>query len=416
MNERIHIAQADIAQADVAVVGAGPAGITTALALAHVGANVALIGPAPSPASPHASDTRTAALLASSVDLLKRLDVWETLARHAAPLKAIRIIDTSDGVLRGPEIEFAASELGLEAFGYNIPNSTLVDALYARAVQILGAVHAHTVAKIDVVADRAVLYCPDGPAVSVRLAVGADGRRSIVRQAAGIATSEWRYDQAAIATSFEHKRPHGDVSNELYQLAGSVTTVPLPDPHGSSVIWVGGLAEIEALMGLEASDFGTALEERLKGLLGEVGSVDARAKFPVAGLTAKAITAPRIALAGEAAHILPPIGAQGLNLGLRDGAALADCVAAALRRGADPGGAPVLKAYADARRLDILTRTVGVDLLTRSLLTSLLPVQAARGLVLHGLNAIGPLRRFAMRAGMTPPNALPSLMRPAASG
>ncbi len=236
MNERIHIAQADIAQADVAVVGAGPAGITTALALAHVGANVALIGPAPSPTSPHASDTRTAALLASSVDLLKRLDVWETLARHAAPLKAIRIIDTSDGVLRGPEIEFAASELGLEAFGYNIPNSALVDALYARAVQVLRAVHAHTVAKIDVVADRAVLYCLDGPAVSVRLAIGADGRHSIVRQAAGIATSEWRYDQAAIATSFAHKRPHGDVSNELYQLAGSVTTVPLPDPHASSVI------------------------------------------------------------------------------------------------------------------------------------------------------------------------------------
>ena len=214
------------------------------------------------------------------------------------------------------------------------------------------------------------------------------------------------------------------VSPEALALAdrfwpGPLTMVLRRDPAlpaTVAVIWVGGLTEIEALIGLEASDFAAALEERLKGLLGEVESVGARARFPVAGLTAKAITAPRVALAGEAAHILPPVGAQGLNLGLRDGAALADCVAAALERGEDPGGAPVLKAYADARRLDILTRTVGVDLLTRSLLTSLLPVQAARGLVLHGLNAIGPLRRFAMRAGMAPPNALPSLMRPAASG
>ena len=132
----------------------------------------------------------------------------------------------------------------------------------------------------------------------------------------------------------------------------------------------------------------------------------------MASLAADRIAARRTVLLGEAAHILPPIGAQGLNLGFRDAGALADCVADALRRGRDPGGADALDAYADARRLDILTRTLGVDLLNRSLLTSLLPLQAARGIVLHGLNMLPPLRRAVMRLGLVPPTELPSLMRP----
>jgi 2-octaprenyl-6-methoxyphenol hydroxylase len=144
-------------------------------------------------------------------------------------------------------------------------------------------------------------------------------------------------------------------------------------------------------------------------------SVGARGEFPVSGLTAKTLAAKRVALVGEAAHILPPIGAQGLNLGFRDAAALADCVAAALGRGEDPGSDEVLAAYGRARQLDILTRTVGVDLLNRLLLTSLLPMQAARGIVLHGLNALPPLRRMVMRLGLGPPTELPTLMRPPAS-
>jgi 2-octaprenyl-6-methoxyphenol hydroxylase len=128
-------------------------------------------------------------------------------------------------------------------------------------------------------------------------------------------------------------------------------------------------------------------------------------------LTAKSLAGRRIALVGEAGHILPPIGAQGLNLGLRDAAALADSVAGALGRGADPGGDPVLQAYMNARRLDVLSRAVGVDLLNRSLLTNFVPLKAALGIVLHGLNVLPPLRRMVMRVGLEPPSALPSLMR-----
>jgi 2-octaprenyl-6-methoxyphenol hydroxylase len=155
--------------------------------------------------------------------------------------------------------------------------------------------------------------------------------------------------------------------------------------------------------------FADALAERLDGLLGQVAGVGPRNCFPVAGLSAKTMAARRTALVGEAGHILPPIGAQGLNLGLRDAAALADCVADAL--GGDLGGDDVLQAYGGARRLDVLARAVGVDLLNRSLLTSLVPLQAARGIVLHGLNALPRLRRMVMRVGLEPPSALPSLMR-----
>ena len=170
--------------------------------------------------------------------------------------------------------------------------------------------------------------------------------------------------------------------------------------------------EIVGLMRCGDAGFIAALGERLGDVLGVVSEPGARAAFKVAGLTADRLSARRTVLLGEAAHILPPIGAQGLNLGFRDAGALADCVAGALAKGRDPGGAEALEAYAESRRLDIMTRTFGVDLLSRSLLTSLPPVQAARGIALHGLNMFPPLRRAVMQIGLTPPTELPSLMRP----
>ena len=398
---------------DVAVVGAGPAGLAAALALVHVGADVALIGPAPAKTSARSLETRSAALLTSSVDLLKALNVWAALSPHAAPLAAIRIIDASRSLFRAPDIEFKASEIGLPAFGYNIANTVLAEALYARAQAVLPAVIAASVSGIALDGSQAVLTLSDGAKLSARLVAGADGRRSICRSSAGIEVTERRYDQAAIATSFRHTLPHGNVSTELHQEEGSVTTVPLPDPSASSLIWVGPLPEVTGLMQRDEEGFADALSERLGGLLGAISDVGARAEFPVAGLTANRLAAKRTVLLGEAAHILPPIGAQGLNLGFRDAAALADCVADALREARDPGGEEVLDAYARARRLDVMTRTLGVDLLSRSLFTSLPPLQAARGIVLHGLKALPPLRRAVMRVGLTPPTELPTLMRPA---
>jgi 2-octaprenyl-6-methoxyphenol hydroxylase len=399
---------------DVAVVGTGPSGLVAALALGKVGASVVVIGPAPQTAVPWPLETRTAALLTSSVDLLKALRVWDRLEGEAAPLRAIRIIDASRSLLRAPDIEFKASELGLKAFGCNIANTTLVAAVYARAREVLPLVVSANVEAIALDRSKALLTLSEGPPVVARLVVGADGRRSICRTSAGIEMTERQYDQAAIASSFRHGLPHQGVSTELHKENGSVTTVPLPDPHASSLIWVGPTSEITQLMELDEKHFEEELGERLGGLLGPLSGLSARAQFFVAGLSAGTLAANRTALVGEAAHILPPIGAQGLNLGFRDAAALADCVAAALKRGSDLGGEDVLASYRRTRQLDIMTRTVGVDLLSRSLLSSLIPVQAARGLVSHGLKALPPLRRMVMRLGLTPPTELPTLMRPEA--
>jgi 2-octaprenyl-6-methoxyphenol hydroxylase len=405
---------AEAIDTDIAVVGAGPAGLAAALALARKDARVTLIGPAPRSQSWQSLDTRTAALLESSVNLLRALGVFDALLPQAAPLKAIRIIDASGSLLRAPELEFRASELGLEAFGYNIANSALIEALYAKAAATLPQLQPSNVERIEISPTKAMLSGKDGWRIAARLVVGADGGNSICRKAAGIPASEQHYGQAAIATSFAHRAPHQGVSIELHRRHGSITTVPLTDPHGSSVIWIDETAEIERVMRLDATEFEQALQHRLDGVLGQVREVGARAHFPVTRLSAETLAARRTALVGEAAHILPPIGAQGLNLGLRDAATLADCVSAARKRGGDPGNDDVLSAYDRARKVDVLTRTYGIDLLSRSLLSGFLPLQAARGIVSYGLNALPPLRRLVMRIGMMPPTELPSLMRPGA--
>lgn len=394
------------------MVGAGPAGIAGALALTHVGAKVALAGPPPPKVQIARPETRTAALLTSSVDFLKRLGVWEAIAPVAAPLKAVRIVDASSSLLRSPDITFAASELGLEAFGYNIANTTLSEVLYARAQEVVQHLTTDNVEAITIDERSAKLSLGDGSSIDAQLIAGADGRGSKCREAAQIQTDQRRYGQSAIATSFRHSVPHEGVSSELHREGGSLTTVPTVDAQTSSLIWVGETDEIEVLMSVDEEEFAGRLQDRLGETLGAISDVGPRASFPVAGLKAKPLAANRTALVGDAAHGMPPIGAQGLNLGLRDAAALADCVGDALRHGRDAGSPLVLNNYIRVRELDVLSRSLGVDLLNRSLLTGLLPVRAARGVVLTGLNAIGPLKRFVMRAGLAPPAALPRLMRP----
>jgi 2-octaprenyl-6-methoxyphenol hydroxylase len=176
-------------------------------------------------------------------------------------------------------------------------------------------------------------------------------------------------------------------------------------------VWVERPAVARRLAELDDTAFRDALEARLQGLLGPVEEVSARRLFPLSGLKADAAGQNRVALVGEAAHVLPPIGAQGLNLGLRDAAILADCIGDALKQGRDLGGPETLTAYTHARSLDIATRAWSIDVLNRSLISGFLPVQIMRGLGLHALKAIGPLRRLAIREGLAPSFVTPRLMR-----
>lgn len=398
------------ASADLAVIGAGPAGLTAALALAGSGARVICAGPAFDSAAGD-PDTRTTALLGCSVRLLENLGVWPDCVDSAAPLEAIRIIDDTARLVRAPDIEFRAQELGDAPFGYNVPNAILVAKLMqrARALPNLSLVDTGGATAVRPGPDSVGIDLKEGRTIVVRLAVGADGRRSLCRRAAGITTRSWQYDQTAIACNFNHGEPHANISNEFHGRAGPFTTVPLPG-RSSSLVWVERPGEAKRLMTLPEPRFAEEIESRTHGLLGSVSAVGPRAAFPLSGLTADILARHRIALVGEAGHVIPPIGAQGLNLGFRDAAALADHVGNALADGRDPGDAVVLEAYGRSRRGDVATRTVAVDLLNRSLVSGFLPFQAARGLGLHLLNRLGPLRRLVMRQGIAPTTDLPALM------
>lgn len=391
---------------DVGVVGTGPAGLAAALALARLGLRVAAIGPAPS-----GRDTRTAALFAGSVTLLENLGVGEVGRSAGAAIYGIRIIDDMSALLRAPEVTFTAAEAGLERFGYNVPNAALVEALRRRAGEVpaLTLIDAN-VAEVIAGLEEVELHLGDGRRLCVRLIVGADGRQSLCRQAAGIAAKTWAYEQSALTCTFAHQRPHGGISTEFHRPAGPFTVVPSPG-RSSSLVWVERPDIAARLASLEEAAFRSALEERLQGLLGAVETIGPRGVFPLSGLSTEIAGRSRIALVGEAVHVIPPIGAQGLNLGLRDAACIADCVADALAAGDDIGAPAVLEAYGRMRHTDIASRIWTIDLLNRSLLSSAPPVQALRGLGLHLLKALGPVRRLAIREGLGPSFITPRLMQ-----
>lgn len=398
-------------EAQIAVVGAGLTGLAAAAALSQDGFDVVLAAPA-FDAAAAAADTRSSALLPPSVQLLENLDVWSACAPQSAPLLGARIIDDRGGLLRAPEVLFEAREIGRPNLGANVPNAHLSTALHAK---LTGAPRLRWLATAGVSAvepgvSEVRLRLAEGGRIRAQLVVAADGRHSMARAAAAIPVRTWDYPQAAIGSSFCHTRPHAGITTELHRRAGPLTTVPLPG-LASSLVWVEDPSEAARLAKLSEPDFKALLEDRLQGFLGTIETIGPRALFPLRGLSAAYMAARRIALVGEAAHVIPPIGAQGLNLGLRDVAALSDCVAQARATGGDIGGPETLGAYAEARAVDVATRTALVDLLNRSLLTDFLPAQALRGVGLQLLARSGTLRQWAIRGGANAPGPLPRLMR-----
>lgn len=394
----------------VVVVGAGPVGLLAGLAIARLGLSVVAAGPRAYPGGTHA-DPRTTAIFGGGIRMLERLGVWEAVARSAAPIRAIRMIDAAGGLLRAPEVMFDATELGRAEFGYNIKNAELVAALE------VAASHCATMTRVPATAETiapsataVTVQLADAGKLSGRLVIGADGRNSKAREAAGIGARLWSYDQMALALNFTHTRSHEATSNELHGPGGPFTTVPLTG-DASSLVWVEQTEVAQGLLRLSPVELRGEIERRLNGLLGRIEAATVPVAFPLAGLVAKRLAARRIVLAGEAAHAIPPIGAQGLNLGLRDVAHLADILGENSSSGSDPGDPAVLDAYEAARRADVESRTLAVDLLNRTLLSGLLPLSALRGIGLHALAASPWLRRKVMAEGVEPALSQPRLMR-----
>jgi 2-octaprenyl-6-methoxyphenol hydroxylase len=388
------------------VVGGGPAGLTAAIALAEAGIDTVLAGRRPAP-----GDNRTTALLAGSVAALTTLGVWQFCADKAAPLKFMRIVDDTGRLWRAPEVKFAADEIGLDAFGYNIENRDLVEALEW---------HAHALPNLRRIEDDVLAVEPDvrsvrlalksGDTLEAPLVVGADGRRSLCRAAAGIGVKTHEYPQVALTVSMRHSRPHSDTSTEFHTPSGPFTLVPLPGQR-SSLVWVLDPLDADDLIALDDAELAHEIERASHSILGKIELEPGRGRFPLTRATARRFARNRIALVGEAAHVIPPIGAQGLNLGLRDAATIGEIAIAACRANRDIGGINALAQYDRMRRADVGSRTLAVDLLSRTLLTDFLPVQGARGVGLYLLDRVGPLRRALMREGVAPRAAQPRLMR-----
>lgn len=388
------------------VVGGGPAGLTAAIALAAGGLATALVGK-----RPDRPDNRTTALLGGSVTALETLGVWDLCAAQSAPLRIMRIVDDTGRLWRAPEVKFEAGEIDLDAFGHNIANRDLVAALERRAAAL---------PNLKLIDDEVTGVEPDDDAVSVTtktgdtlrvpLVIGADGRRSLCRTAAGIGVREHAYKQVALTVILRHSRPHRDTSTEFHTPYGPFTLVPMPGLR-SSLVWVLEPHRVDEIAALDDATLAAEIERASHSILGKIELEPGRGLFPLSVVTAHSFGARRIALVGEAAHVIPPIGAQGLNLGLRDAATIGELAVEAHRAGRDIGGVDVLAAYDKRRRADVTTRGVVIDLVNRTLLTDFLPVQGLRGLGLYMIDKIGPLRRVVMREGIAPNSAQPRLMR-----
>jgi 2-octaprenyl-6-methoxyphenol hydroxylase len=382
---------------DVVVIGGGPSGLAAAIALAQAGANTALIARR----APYA-DNRTTALLGDSVDFLQQLDVWPRCSDKAAPLQAMRLVDDTGRLIRAPEVRFSSDEIGLEAFGYNIENRLLIAALEERAAELSGLRRFDDEAEAISPEDAGVaIRTGRGEALSARLVAGADGRQSLCREAAGIDVRRRELNQAALTFNVGHSRSHRNISTEFHTTQGPCVFVPLPGGR-SSAVWVAAPKEAERLLALSDDELSEAAEARSHSILGRIRVEPGRHLFPLAIEQPRQFAKARIALVGEAAHVVPPIGAQGLNMGLRDAADLADIVREALAAGEDPGSPEVLRRYGRARRADVLSRTFVIDIANRSLLSDFLPMQSLRAAGLHLIGSIGPLRRLAMREGLAP--------------
>ncbi|MBX3570263.1 MAG: UbiH/UbiF family hydroxylase [Rhizobiaceae bacterium] len=382
------------AEFEIVVAGTGPAGMLAALALDAAGFSVALVGP---PAN--RADRRTTALMVPALDELDRLGLLERIAPDAAPLRVMRIVDGTRRLIRSPVVTFHAGEIGEPHFGLNVPNAILNGAVEDKIEATASIVRlVATVEEWELTDQAAQARLSDGRRVRAKLCVAADGRNSPARLAAGIRTSLRPYPQSALALTFEHARPHGHISTEFHTEAGPFTQVPLPG-NRSSLVWVTTSHEAEETARLSLESLSLAVETRMASMLGKVTVAEGCQVYPLAASLPDRFAARRVALVGEAAHLFPPIGAQGLNLGIRD---VQNLVEVAARNRDDPGAARATAAYDRARRPDIVARTGAVSLLNRSLLSDFLPMQVSRTAGLALLGTFAPLRGFFMREGLRP--------------
>jgi 2-octaprenyl-6-methoxyphenol hydroxylase len=389
-------------RSDIFVAGGGLAGKSAALAFAAAGFSVAIAAPTTSQ-----TDQRTTALMMPAIQFLDSLGIWKSVMPNAAPMHSMRIIDATKRLIRARMVTFNAAQINEEAFGWNIPNTALnatMDQMIDASPSI--ALYKETVTTYEASDDDVKIILEGGMHLFARLVAGADGRNSPARARANIKTINWSYPQTAFVTTFDHRLPHANTSTEFHTESGPCVQVPLPG-NRSSLVWVVTPQKAALLQDMDEAQLSYEIEMQLFSILGTVSVCAERQIYPLSGQYPEKFAQNRIALLGEAAHVFPPIGAQGFNLALRD---VEDLRNAAISNPVDPGAPQVLAQYDRSRRPDVLTRTGAVNALNRSLLSTLIPAQFARAFGLAIIDSTPPLRGLFMREGMRPGSGVSALV------
>ena len=391
--------------ADVIIAGAGPAGLALAVLLARAGLAVALIdadGP-PLPIDQDRPGGRTAALLTGSLNVLRHAGIASELEAHGTPLRTMRIMDDSRPGQPIVTVEFHAADLGKDVFGLNVPNHVLRHSLYTKAKKSAN-IRLYSGSRLTngaFQAGFAQATLDSGEILKAPLIIGTDGRNSAVRALAGISAKTRDYGQTAITCLLSHTKPHNHTSTEFHRPGGPFTFVPMAG-NRCSLVWVEKSDDAKTFLSMKKQAFQQAIQDRSAGLLGEITLESHPESWPLIMLSAESVIASRCALAAEAAHVMSPIGAQGLNLSLRDVAALAETIVDAARLGEDIGSVAVLSRYSRRRNLDIRSRVGGIDGLNRLVANDIAAIKDLRRAGLKGLESIPALKSFVMTQGLSP--------------
>ena len=400
--------------ADVVISGGGMVGLPLGLALAQGGLKTVVADCAP-PAQglDPKFDGRVSALAYASVRMLKALGVWEGLEPHAQAIHEILVTDGAQGRPASPfSLHFDAEEIGASALGHIAENRHIRAALHqavAREANLELAAPA-SVQSLAVESGHATIMLADGEDIHAALVIAADGRESRLRGEIGIGVIGWSYPQTGIVATVEHERPHNGVAYEHFLPSGPFAILPMTG-NRSSLVWTEAKTKAPGLLALDEADFHGELARRFGSHLGETRAAGPRWSYPLAFHLAREFVRPRFALAGDCAHGIHPIAGQGLNLGLKDAAALAEVLLDAARLGRDIGALDTLKRYERWRRFDSFTLAASTDALNRLFSNDIAPLRHIRDLGLGIVDSIGPARRFFMRHAGGDIGKLPRLMK-----
>ena len=394
-------------EVEICIVGAGPVGATLAATLAAAGIRTAVVDAAPLPPMELPDfDGRAYAIALTSKRLLAAAGVWDRLPEEPCPILGIRVADGRPGEPASPlSLHFDHADVGEDPFGWMVEARALRVALNARLPHLPHlSVFAPARAEVERGPQGVVLRLSDGQEIRARLVVGAEGRNSPLRRQAGIPVTRLDYHCMGIVGAIAHEKPHHNVALEQFLPHGPFAQLPMHGipghPNVSAIVWTERTTIAKAALAMDDAAYGRQIAARLGDHLGAVTPVGRRWSYPLTAMHAARYTAERLALVGDAAHGIHPIAGQGLNLGFRDVAALAELVIAAVHAGEDPGAPGLLARYQAARRPDSLVMLGATHVLERLFTSRLPPVRIARRLGIAAVDRVPALKRFFARRAM----------------